>query len=175
MIRMQLSRILIRELMDYQVIELREVLDDLEGDVAHAKPRMFPIVIGLPEAQAIERRLAGIEIKRPQTHDLLASVVEALGAELFAIEIHDLADNTFFARLRLRAPGGDEVEVDSRPSDAIALGVATGVPIFVAEHVIDAATATPVGEDDDAGSDDDSGIGPELDLDDDDDEDEGPF
>ena len=181
-VRMELARILIRELTDYQIIELREAREGGEavGEDPFQGPltddaRAFPIGIGLPEAQAIERRLKGVQSSRPQTHDLLASVVEALGAELFAIEIHDLADNTFFARLRLRAPGGDEAEVDSRPSDAIALGVATGVPIFVAEHVIDAATATPVGEDDDAGSDDDSGIGPELDLDDDDDEDEGPF
>lgn len=166
MVRMQLSRILIRELMDYQVIELREVLDDLEGDVAEAKPRMFPIVIGLPEAQAIERRLAGVEIKRPQTHDLLASVIEALNAELVAIEINDLSDNTFFARLRLRTSDGTDIDVDSRPSDAIALGVATGTPIFVAEHVIDSATAPPELDGQE-----------ELDFEgeDEDDEDEGPF
>lgn len=156
MIRMQLSRILIRELMDYQVIELREVLDDLEGDVADAKPRTFPIVIGLPEAQAIERRLAGIEIKRPQTHDLLASVIETMGGELFAIEVNDLADNTFFARLRVRTTDGTEHEIDSRPSDAIALGAATGVPIFVAEHVIDAATAAPEPETPDDSHDEDT-------------------
>ena len=73
-VQMELSRILIRELNDYQLIELRE----LDGD------RAFPIVIGLPEAQAIERRLKGVEIKRPQTHELMASVIESLGGELIS-------------------------------------------------------------------------------------------
>lgn len=127
-VEMELSRILIRELNDYQIIELREV----EGD------RSFPIVIGLPEAQAIDRRLKGIEIKRPQTHDLLAQIIEQLGGELESISIHDLAEHTFFASLNIRR-NGDTLKVDCRPSDAIALGVSAGVPIFVEEHVLDAA------------------------------------
>ncbi len=125
---MELSRIFIRELNDYQLIELREV----EGD------RSFPILIGLPEAQAIERRLKGVEIKRPQTHELLANVIEQLGGELESISINDLAEHTFFATLNIRR-NGEVLKVDSRPSDAIAIGVATGAPIFVEEHVLDAA------------------------------------
>lgn len=128
-VEMELSRILIRELNDYQIIELREV----EGD------RTFPIVIGLPEAQAIDRRLKGIEIKRPQTHDLLASVIEELGGELESITINDLSEHTFFATLNIRQ-NGKTVTIDSRPSDAIALGVAADVPIYVADHVLDSAT-----------------------------------
>lgn len=127
-VEMELSRILIRELNDYQIIELREV----EGD------RSFPIVIGLPEAQAIDRRLKGIEIKRPQTHDLLAHIIETLGGTLDSISINDLAEHTFFASLNI-TQNGQTLTVDCRPSDAIALGVAAGVPIFVAEHVLDAA------------------------------------
>lgn len=127
-VEMELSRILIRELNDYQIIELREV----EGD------RSFPIVIGLPEAQAIDRRLKGIEIKRPQTHDLLAHIIETMGGTLDSISINDLAEHTFFASLNIRQ-NGQTLNVDCRPSDAIALGVAAGVPIFVAEHVLDAA------------------------------------
>jgi hypothetical protein len=111
------------------VIELREV----DGE------RTFPIVIGLPEAQAIERRLRGIEIKRPQTHDLLASVIEHLGGVLESITINDLSEHTFFARLNIRAADGETIEVDSRPSDAIALGIAQSVPIYVAEHVLESA------------------------------------
>jgi bifunctional DNase/RNase len=130
---MELSRILIRELNDYQIIELREV----EGD------RTFPIVIGLPEAQAIDRRLKGIEIKRPQTHDLLANVIEELGGELESITINDLSEHTFFATLNIRH-NGRSVTIDSRPSDAIALGVAADVPIFVADHVLDSATSDGV-------------------------------
>jgi bifunctional DNase/RNase len=125
-VQMELSRIFIRELTEMQIIELTEV----DGD------RTFPIVIGLPEAFAIERRLKGIEIPRPQTHDLLASVIRHLGASLLKIVINDLIDGTFFARLVLDHEG-EEMEIDSRPSDAIALGVAENVPIFVAETVLE--------------------------------------
>jgi bifunctional DNase/RNase len=127
-VEMALSRILIRELNDYQIIELREV----EGD------RTFPIVIGLPEAQAIDRRLKGIEIKRPQTHDLLANMIEELGGTLDSITIDDLSEHTFFAKLNIRQ-NGKSLAIDSRPSDAIALGIAADVPIFVAEHVLESA------------------------------------
>ena len=122
---MELSRIFIREMTDMQIIELSEV----DGE------RTFPIVIGLPEAFAIERRLKGIEIPRPQTHDLLASVIRELGGKLNRIVINDLSEGTFFAKLIINHDGR-EVEVDSRPSDAIALGVAEDVPIYVAEHVL---------------------------------------
>ena len=97
-------------------------------------------MIGLPEAQSIERRLKGISIKRPQTHDLLASVIETLGAKLESITINDLTEHTFFATLDVTKAGGEKIHIDSRPSDAIALGIAGGVPIFVAEHVLEAAT-----------------------------------
>jgi uncharacterized protein len=150
-VRMELSRILIRELNDYQIIELREVLAQAAGAAGSAaasetgpgdgqpEGRSFPIVIGLPEAQAIERRLKGITIKRPQTHDLLASVVVALGGALESITINDLSEHTFFATLDIRRADGTLIHVDSRPSDAIALGIANSVPIYVAEHVLDAA------------------------------------
>jgi bifunctional DNase/RNase len=142
-VRMELSRILIREFNDYQIIELREVLPtDVgggEGGPGPANGRSFPIVIGLPEAQAIERRLKGISIKRPQTHDLLANVVEGLGAKIESISITDLAEATFFATLDLRKDNGELVHIDSRPSDAIALGIANNVAIYVAERVLDAA------------------------------------
>ena len=124
-VRMELSRIFIREMTDMQIIELSEV----DGD------RRFPIVIGLPEAFAIQRRLNGMEIPRPQTHDLLASVIQQLDGELKSIVIHDLSDGTFFAKLVIEKDGV-EIEVDSRPSDAIAIGVAEDVPIYVAEEVL---------------------------------------
>ncbi len=124
-VRMELSRIFIREMTDVQIIELTEV----DGD------RTFPIVIGLPEAFAIERRLKGIEIPRPQTHDLLASVINHMGGKLKEILINDLVEGTFYAKLII-VQDGQEIEVDSRPSDAIALGVAENVPIYVAEEVL---------------------------------------
>lgn len=125
-VRMELSRILIREGHESHVVELREV----DGE------RVFPIVIGPSEAMAIERRLMGKLPPRPQTHELLASVIEHLGASVERVIINDLKDHTFFARLVLRR-GDDEIDIDSRPSDAIALGVATEVPIYVAEHVLE--------------------------------------
>lgn len=124
-VRMELSRIFIRELSDMQIIELSEVGGD----------RTFPIVIGLPEAFAIERRLKGTEVVRPQTHDLLASAIRSLGGRLTSIEIHDLAQGTFYANLHVEQDGR-EIVIDSRPSDAIALGVAEKVPIYVAEQVL---------------------------------------
>jgi bifunctional DNase/RNase len=147
-VRMELSRILIRELNDYQIIELREVLRSAAAGKQPEEPpppegqpegRSFPIVIGLPEAQAIERRLKGITIKRPQTHDLLANIVTALGGTLESITINDLSEHTFFATLDIRRADASLIHVDSRPSDAIALGIAGSVPIYVAEHVLDAA------------------------------------
>lgn len=127
-IQMELSRILISETQDYQLIELREV----DGE------RKFPIVIGIYEAAAIERRLKSLPVKRPQTHELLSGVIEALGGKLEKILIHDLRDHTFYAKLVIHHDSR-VVEVDARPSDAIALGVAGRVPIFVEEHVLEEA------------------------------------
>lgn len=136
-VRMELSRILIRELNDYQIIELREAAPEGEEPSSETL-RSFPIVIGLPEAQAIDRRIKGISIKRPQTHDLLANVINELGGTLESITITDLSEHTFFATLDVRKDG-EVIHIDSRPSDAIALGVAGDVPIYVEEHVLEAA------------------------------------
>ncbi|HEX8341696.1 MAG TPA: bifunctional nuclease family protein [Tepidisphaeraceae bacterium] len=123
---MELSSIVINDMLDEQVISLREV----DGE------REFSIVIGSNEAKAISRRLKGLIPPRPMTHELLESVVEALGAKLEAIEIYNLQATTYFAYLHLRH-GQDVRKVDCRPSDAIALGAAGGVQILVAEHVLD--------------------------------------
>jgi bifunctional DNase/RNase len=123
---MELHKIIISEMQDQQFIYLKEV----DGE------RKFAIVIGSNEAFAIDRRLKGIATQRPLTHDLLASVVEQMGGTIERIEINNLEGGTFFARIHIRQ-NGSVVKVDSRPSDAIALGVATSVPIYVAEHVLD--------------------------------------
>jgi hypothetical protein len=122
---MELKRIIISEVHDQQVIMLKEV----EGD------RSFPIVIGVFEASSIERRVKGLPSPRPLTHDLLASVIDHLGAELQDVFISELRDHTYFAKLRIRQ-SGELVEVDSRPSDAIAIAVTVKVPIYVAEDVL---------------------------------------
>ncbi len=122
----ELSRIIITETSPQQVIYLRE----------KGGERSFPIVIGVHEALAIDRRLKGISTPRPLTHDLLARVIDALGGQLERIVINDLRDSTFIAKLVIHRNGG-AVEVDCRPSDAIALGSAFNTPIFVAEHVFE--------------------------------------
>lgn len=137
-VRMELSRILIRELSDCQLIELREVAEP--GEELTGEPRSFPIVIGLPEAQAIDRRLKGIQIERPQTHDLLADVIREMGGKIERIGITTLSEHTFFAELWVRTSADELIQIDSRPSDAIALGVASDTPIYVAEDVIESAT-----------------------------------
>jgi hypothetical protein len=126
-IQMELHKIIISELQEQQIIMLKEV----DGE------RTFPIVIGDNEAKAIDRRLKGIQPQRPMTHDLLGNVIEQLGGTIEQIEINDLENHTFFARIHIRQNGKVQ-QIDSRPSDAIALGIATSVPIYVAEHVLDA-------------------------------------
>ncbi len=103
--------------------------------------RYLPIWIGHPEAQAILSRLQETETPRPMTHDLLATAVADLGAEVVRIEVTDLRENTFYARITLRRDGA-EIELDSRPSDAIALAVRTQAPIFAADAVIEASAVT---------------------------------
>ncbi|MHB1767792.1 MAG: bifunctional nuclease family protein [Phycisphaerae bacterium] len=125
-VQVELKRIIISETSDQQFIFLKEV----DGQ------RTLPILIGSAEALAIDHRLKGTPFPRPQTHQLLSSVIEQLGGKLERIVISDLQDHTFFARLIIRQ-NGHSIEIDSRPSDAIALGVANQVPIFVAEHVLD--------------------------------------
>ena len=125
-VEMQLSRIIISEAAEQQIIVLKE---------KHGT-RSFPIVIGVSEALAIDRRAKGLKTPRPLTHELLASVLEHLNAKLERIIINDLREHTFYAKLLIRH-NGELIEVDSRPSDAIALGIAEDVPIFVAQHVLE--------------------------------------
>lgn len=124
-VQMDLRRIIISEVHEQQVIVLREV----DGE------RSFPIVIGLFEASSIDRRIKGQPTPRPLTHDLLVNVIENLGGELQDVFISELREHTYFAKLRIRYEG-ELLEIDSRPSDAIALAVTARVPIYVAEDVM---------------------------------------
>jgi len=125
-VEVELSRILINETSDQQIIVLKE----RNGE------RSFPIVIGIVEIFAIDRRLKGIKPPRPMTHDLLDNVIKRVGARIEKIVIDDLRNHTFYAKIHINVDG-HTVEVDSRPSDAIALGVASNTPIYVADHVFD--------------------------------------
>ncbi|MBC7818873.1 MAG: bifunctional nuclease family protein [Planctomycetaceae bacterium] len=128
LVPMELARIMISEVSDQQVIYLRAV----DGE------RMLPILIGLFEATSIDRRVKKEYPQRPLTHDLLKATVEALGGEIESIVINDLREHTYFAKLRIRQ-GGNLVEVDSRPSDAVALAVhyEPHLPIYVDSGVLD--------------------------------------
>ncbi len=101
--------------------------------------RTLPIWIGLAEATAIEKELAGAELPRPLTHDLFSDVLKRAEIELVRVELVDLRDNTYFAELVLRLPNSKELRVDCRPSDAVALAVRLGGPILVDEQVLQQA------------------------------------
>ena len=131
MVRVELAAIVINERSDEQVIALREVGGE----------RQFPIVIGMFEAFAIDRIVKGRTSERPLTHDLMAALVGKLGAEVVRVTIDDLREETYYAKVVVRRGADDEVSVDARPSDAITLALKTQVPIFVAERVLDAASA----------------------------------
>jgi uncharacterized protein len=124
-VQMELKRIIISEVHEQQIIVLREV----DGE------RSFPIVIGIFEATSIDRRVKNIVPPRPLTHDLIVSVIDQLGGDLQDIVISDLQDHTYFAKLRVRKEG-ELIEIDCRPSDAIAVAVTAKVPIWVAEDVL---------------------------------------
>lgn len=126
MIELVLNKIKIDETRNEQVIVLREK----EGT------RFLPVVIGIAEVNAIKLKLSGIKPPRPLTHDLLAKLIEELGARLEKVYIDQLQHNTFYAKLYLRRNGDQEVVIDARPSDSIAIALRMGAPIFVAEEVI---------------------------------------
>lgn len=125
----ELSRIIINESSEQQLIVLKE----RDGE------RQVPIVIGIVEIFAIDRRLKGIRAPRPMTHDLVGDMIEQLGGTIEKIVVDDLKDHTFFAKIHVRL-GNKVFTVDSRPSDAIAIGVGIQADFFVAERVLDAVS-----------------------------------
>ena len=115
------------------------ILKELHGS------RRLPIIIGAFEAQSIALEMENIKPPRPLTHDLMKTLIDSLGGDLVDVTINDLREGTFFAQLNL-----DSQEIDSRPSDAIALAVRYGVPIFVAEKVMEEASFVSEGVEEDS-------------------------
>jgi bifunctional DNase/RNase len=107
------------------------------------RDRYLPIWIGPSEANAIAMRLQGLSAERPLTHDLLVSMLGGLGASISRVVVTHVTDGTFHARIYLDTASGDETEVDSRTSDAIAIAVRTGSPIYADERVLDEAGVEP--------------------------------
>lgn len=138
MVEVKIDSVRVSLMSQHRVVVLKEV---------HGE-RFLPIWIGPFEADAITIELQGVEVARPLTHDLLKSVVTLMGGEVVRVTISDLQNDTFYARIVLDVEG-DETEVDSRPSDAIALAVRCSAPVLVADHVMDRASIVP--EDDTRG------------------------
>ena len=132
MVRMSLHQIVIHEHSDQQYIFLKE-----EGG-----KRKFPIVIGIFEATVIDRKVRNFKPPRPMTHDLIVSIIESMGGTVQHVVVNKLEDNTFYAKLVVQQDGR-LLEIDSRPSDAIALAVHVDCPIFVAEEVLDEVAIQP--------------------------------
>ena len=123
-IQVELSKLVINESVAQQVIVLKEV----DGE------RFFPIVIGMPEILAIDRRIKGQKFPRPLTHDLIVNAINKLGGSLEKIVITDLDNHTFYANICVRVDG-KLVMIDSRPSDALAVSAGMNIPIYVDETV----------------------------------------
>jgi bifunctional DNase/RNase len=136
-------------------VQLRSVKVDLQSNTPvlllqeeAGEGRTLPIFIGTPEATAIAFALQGVEPARPMTHDLLVDVIEELGAVLEHVEISELDGATYLAELVLVRDGNAHT-VSARPSDAVALAVRTGSPLFVADHLMELGTVTIDMDDDD--------------------------
>ena len=127
LLEMQLRRVVIRENSDHQYIYLVE----RDGE------RSFPIVIGTTEAFEIRRVVCGGQTERPLTHQLAHELIESLGGRLVGVDITDLRNNTFYAKLLVeQSEGGEQKTIDTRPSDAVALALRAGCPLRVAESVL---------------------------------------
>ena len=107
--------------------------------------KFLPIWIGHPEAAAILMKLQGASTPRPMTHDLLSDVLDQMEAKCEKVSVTELRDNTFFASITI-SMNGSEMEIDSRPSDALALAVRTSAPIFAADDVIEESAIEFEGE-----------------------------
>ena len=110
--------------------------------------RFLPIWIGMFEATQIEIALEKVPVPRPMSHDLMKSLLENFGVSLKETHIHDILEGTFHARLIMGRENEKAMEVDARPSDAIALSLRTGTPIFVAAHIIEEAAIVGKAPDD---------------------------
>lgn len=132
MVEVEIDSIRVSLMSQHRIVILKDITSD----------RFLPIWIGPYEAEAITVSLQQMEVARPLTHDLLRNVLETLGAEVQQVNITDLRDDVFYARIIVHV-NGHELEIDSRPSDALALAVRVHVPVFVDEGVMEQAAAEP--------------------------------
>ncbi len=132
MVECMIDSVRVSLMTQHRVVVLKETDSD----------RYLPIWIGPFEADAITIQLQGVQVPRPLTHDLLKSVIRELGVKVSHVLVTELRNDTFFAQIVVDV-NGKSMEIDSRPSDAIALAVRVGAPIFVSEQVMSLASITP--------------------------------
>lgn len=132
MIEVKIDSIRVSLMSQHRVVVLKETNSD----------RYLPIWIGPFEADAITIQLQGVEVQRPLTHDLLKSIIEEMGATVSHVIVSELKNDTFYARIVMDVDG-NSLEIDARPSDAIALSVRVNAPLFVNEEVMELASITP--------------------------------
>jgi len=134
MIEMVLSKIKVDENRHEQLVVFREK----DGS------RFLPVVIGLPEIHAIKLKLGNVKAPRPMTHDLMLKIVQELGGKLQRVVIDKLENNTFHAKLHILKEDGQEVVIDSRPSDSVAIALRAQVPVFAEEEILKTASVYEV-------------------------------
>ena len=132
MVEVEIDSIRVSLMSQQRIVILKELVSE----------RFLPIWIGPYEAEAITLSLNEVEVVRPLTHDLLRNIINDLGAQVLRVNITELRDDVFYARIILQV-NGQEMEIDSRPSDAIALAVRVHVPVFVDDEVMEAASTEP--------------------------------
>jgi bifunctional DNase/RNase len=130
MLDMKVSQLTVDPLSNIPIVILKDVASGTEA---------VPIWIGIGEASAIAAELEQIALERPMAHDLMKNIIGEIGATVDRIEVHDFRDDIFYASIFLVGPGGKQIRVDARPSDALALALRTGARICVARKVIDGA------------------------------------
>jgi bifunctional DNase/RNase len=140
-------------------VRLRAVRVDLQSNTpvlllqeSEGLGRTLPIFIGAPEATAIAFALQGMDTPRPMTHDLIRDLLDALGADVVRVVVTELRTSTYYAEIIL-LQGGRELSVSSRPSDAVAVAVRTGTPLFVADDLMDAEGILLAVDDEEEGDD----------------------
>ncbi len=134
MIELLLSKIKVDEKRHEQLVVFREK----DGN------RYLPVVIGLPEIHSIKLKLSGVKPPRPMSHDLMLSLIEGLGGKLNKIVIDKLENNTFHAKLYILRQDGQEIVVDARPSDSVAIALRAQVPVFAEDEVLNTASVFEV-------------------------------
>jgi bifunctional DNase/RNase len=148
-------------------VRLRAVRVDLQSNTpvlllqeSDGLGRTLPIFIGAPEATAIAFALQGMDTPRPMTHDLIRDLLDALGTDVVRVVITELRSSTYHAEIVLRH-NSHEVSVSSRPSDAVAVAVRTGTPLFVVDELMDAEGIMLAVDEDDEGDDGEEGGNPD--------------